>query len=468
MKPQEAFNSYNASRLSEPDLQNYFVKTDFYEKIVRDDNYCIISGIKGIGKTATFRALSEFDDKSDIVIKLHSDTYIVEVPIQNSRSSVFSYEFEYELTIEFLKAVVQETRLHNRIKPKYIKDAKKYVHSFFDDLKEVGGNITGISVLGCGLNISSGASKILTSLKGREEEVNARKLLKNIADSGIKMRIVIDDPEDIFVQGRTIDYSMIGGLCLAISRLNEYSVNIRGFLLIKTHIYDEVIGKTPDLDKYPNSHLRICWDKDSLKKVLKSRVQYFLESDLVKWEESLFTEESLTQLDEIYSLIFNNVRNGPREMLFWIHSALEYNHKLGIMKLDKRSLVDTIISVSNKSFSYFSSSYGEELHEIGKIISIVFSKDVELEYTPSEMSQLIREIKGTDKDFQNLENKEGWIQALVSSGYPELFLQVGCINLINQDGSQIYPYMCNYTLDDFRKSKKFRLTPMFKHYLATL
>jgi hypothetical protein len=463
MKLRNAFSTFTAVKSNEPNLINYFVHTNSIKKIKESKNICIVSGLKGIGKTATFRELTEFDRNSDIIIDISPDMYSLNLPSVDLRSVIYSNEFEFELAIELLQKFITRSELHIRIDPKLVKEAKSHVKTFIDDLKSLGGRIKGISVLGCGFDLSDPKTKILTGLKGRNNEFAALETLKKIANAGITMRIVIDDPEEVFLSSTTVIPEILGGLWLACARLNLLSEKLHCYILMKTHIFDLTRTNTADLDKYPNSYINICWEAEDLKNLIQNRIIDFTKCTISEWENQLFGKIHQREKEKIYNYLFSNLRNGPRELITWIYYAFEYLETTKEEHLNLESLKNTVSNLSSNSFNYFNSSNGEEFKEIGSLIKIIFENNSEKEFTKAEFTDRIRDLLFNNDDFQKLQKKHTWIQSTVSYSFAEIFFRVGALNII--DTNEIYPFMCKYNLDSFNKAKKIKLTPLFKYYL---
>lgn len=461
----DAFNSYSATNQHEPNLKEYFVETESIKKIKNSSTICVISGLKGIGKTATFRNLTEFDKATEIIVDISADKYALSLNGGDQRAITYSHEFEYEIAIEFLRKVIELKELHSRIKPAILKEARNCVSTFIDDLKDLGGRLNSISVLGCGLSLSDPKAKILTGLKGRENEVKAIETLKEICDRGVRMRLVIDDPEEVFFSGLNLDVQLLGGLWLAVANLNSLSKNFRAYLLLKTHIHDLIFNNTADLDKFPNSHTKICWTRESLEKLITQRLKYFHNIKKVEIKNQFWNKnESQEDIEKCYEFIFSNLRNGPRELITWLYSALEYNEEKKKNYLDFEALQSTIGTLSKNSFQFFNASNSEEFQDIGSFVQIIFEGIENDPISKRDLTLRIREIQQGSKDFQNLERKNLWIQTTSSKKFTEIMFRIGAINILLA-GKEIFPFMCEYTTDNLDKSEYVKLTPVFKYYL---
>ena len=459
-----AFQSYSATSRQEPNLKEYFVETASIQKIKSSRNICVISGLKGIGKTATFRNLTEFDTSTDLIVDISANEYSHPIVNTDQRAITFSHEFEYEIAIEFLQKLIKRKDLHKKINSDDLSAAKKYVKTFLDDLQALGGRINNISVLGCGFSLADSKNKILTGLNGRENELEAIEIVKRICDKGVRVRLVIDDPEEVFFSDRGLDVQLLGGLWLAIANLNLISENFQAYLLLKTHIHDLVLNNTADLDKFPNSHTKICWEDETLKELIQQRIIYFHNIAMSEVDKFLWGDKAKKkEIENCYNYIFSNLRNGPRELITWLYTALEYNEELGKSYLDLNGLQSTINSLSKKSFQFFNSSNSEEFQDIGSFIQIIFENFEDNELTKKELTDHIREIQQSNKDFQNLERKNLWIQTTSSKIFTEIMFRIGAINLVTN--KEIFPYMCDYNTDNLDLAKKVKLTPIFKYHL---
>ena len=91
------------------DLKDYFIRTRAIDELLRFESEKVIAvGLKGLGKTAAFRYFNEFETESDIIIGIDPEKYTLHLPNQNLHYATCRKQFEHDLVIEALKAVVRE------------------------------------------------------------------------------------------------------------------------------------------------------------------------------------------------------------------------------------------------------------------------------------------------------------------------------------------------------------------------
>lgn len=458
-----AFQSINASPINEPNLGHYYLTTPAIELARVSDNLsCILSGLKGTGKTAAYRGLKEFGTLPNIVQSISPEEYALNLPNTTLRASACSQEFEYEIAIQLLnQVIVQRKELNGELSSSLYKSAKSHITDFKKKLKNIGKKITGLNVLGCGFNLADPQRPVLSGLEGRQDELRAINTLIAICETGISMRLVIDDPENVFTASSELDKALLGGLWLAAARITRRSANLKVIVLMKTHVWDFVRTNTPDLDQYPDSDCRLSWSSELLKGLISKRLEHFFDIPLDKWEETLFGGTSNSNLvNQFFNILFQNIRNGPREMYRWLYLAAKRAENEGRKNITQSDLKSELRTLSYWAFNTFNTTHSEEFMDVGAVVRAIFKDDPDRERTPKALEEHIRQLILKDPEFQSLNNLK-WMQSLTSDTIPHVLFRSGVVALRVED-SMILPYMEDYTEDSWRDADTVSLVPLFR------
>ena len=282
-------------------------------------------------------------------------------------------------------------------------------------LKELAGRVGGISVLGCGFTLNNPQSSVLVGLEGDTRLSAARQVLKDICSHGIKVRIVVDDPEQVFSASKELDTHLVGGFCLAAMRLSSSIDNVKVVTLLKSHIYYPLLRQIDDLGKYPDHAGRLSWSRDELIKVVDRRLSWAQ----VKWTDAFKGQEA--QGRKLVTSMMSEIRNGPRDLLRWIYFALQHSQGVAIGK----SHVDGSRSrMAVDSLSELESSFASEYEGITSVLRIVFGADPHAKFSLRALRKHIADLQVTNPEMSSLMHL-GWMQQETSQTLPRVFLRVG-------------------------------------------
>lgn len=456
----KAFFSVDANSDHEKDLEEFFVVTEAIGRArSTKDHVCVLSGFKGIGKSATYRALTEFGPRPKTRQMLTPKRYRLYLPAMSLRSAACSHEFEYELAVELLRIFLESSeQLGSR---PLRREARGHVDSFLKNLKKWGGKFGGISILGCGFNLHKADQPILSGLVERTEENAAIETLKRICDAGVKMRLVIDDPEDIFTASSQLDKSLLGGLWLAAARLNQENTNLKVILLLKRHVFDLVLKATPDLDKCSESYGHLAWNSSQLIEFICSRLKYYCGATDANWRQMLFGKKVAVNTERaFFDYLLPNVRNGPREVSRWLYLAAVEAKAKKKRGVDLPTIKAVHQKVARDAYRTFNATFGEEYDGIGDVVRRVFRENPSRTYHHGELEDRIADLIQSDREYQALMRLD-WMQSQTSTSIPSLLFRSGAI-AIHLDGQLILPYMEGYTVENFEDADAVSLVPLFQ------
>ena len=463
MKLSEVFSSNSANSSLEKNLKEFFVDPPF---VLAASNLnprlpvSVFSGLKGTGKTAMFRALTEFYKLPNIVLKFSPKTNRININDSSLTQVTYSYIVEYEMIMEILNSVKESKQISTVLKKK----VNKHIKPFWAGLKQVLGKVLQVNILGCGVAIANQDNCDLVNLYSKVEENKAKDILKEVCDSGLSMRLVIDDPEDIFTSGSSIDPILLGGLWLATARMNDSFPNLRVIILMKTYVFDQIINKIKDLDNFPDSFKKISWNEDTLIELIYKRLVYFTGCNSQTWERILLGENfSRKNADDLYKYLISNIQNGPRDMIRWLYLAAKFAEKQGLDYICIDHLQSTFGKLCEVGLQRFSSVY-EKYQRINEVLKTIFVNNLLQQFTIEELEKHIERLVFENNKYRTLLDLD-WMQNYLPSELIELFFRLGVFIFI-KDGLKILPYMKEYSLDAFKNSDKIILAPIFSHSFA--
>ncbi len=320
-------------------LSNYITKTQAIDALGDFKSSAVIAvGLKGIGKSSAFRYLTEINKISnEVIIGINPDKFTLYLTNRDLNYTTYRKQFEHDITIEALRAIIErqdvlQTQVPG-IKP-LIDTARKAQKSYLDAVKQFLGRGVGVSVLGCGLSLGKGDSPVLVGLRPEKDVQSAYDTLSDICSRGVRVRIVVDDPEQVFSASRSLDEDLIGGFCLAAIRLSDAIPNLKIIGLLKTHIYQPVLRSVDDLTRYPEHMIRLHWSPDELLELLQRRMK----AERQKWTD-LFEGTEADGKKLIRSELKKITRNGPRDLLRTLDLAFQKSRtgKVGGPELWKRA-----------------------------------------------------------------------------------------------------------------------------------
>jgi hypothetical protein len=435
-------------------LSTYITRTKAIELLGDVGSRAVVAvGLKGIGKSSAYRYLTEFSRRGDeVIIGIDPDKYTVNLPNKDRSYTICRKQFEHDIVIEALRGIVaQEDKLKLNVPniKSLITQARREVTSYLDALKKFVKRGGGISVLGCGFSVGKSDEPVLIGLRENSEVQSALDTLCSICAAGLRIRIVVDDPEQVFSASRTLDTHLVGGFCLAAIRLSEAVSNLKIVALFKTHVYQPIMVDVDDLTRYPEHMVRLRWSADELIEVVQRR----LDAEKQKWSD-IFVG-SVSQGKALLTGELNNItRNGPRDLLHTLDIALQ-NSKVG--KIGKAEIDGSREKASQDSLDELTSAYSSLYRDLGSVAKAVFRTSARSRFTIKELRGHIQTLMVNDEDMKAL-SKLPWMQSRSSQTLPQLFFETGLLAL-DSGNVLTLPFDQEYTLDRFRGSKFVRLVP---------
>jgi hypothetical protein len=433
-------------------LADYYVVTPSVSNLAGFATGCGLAvGLKGVGKTAAYRHLSDFDRSTpDVTVGIDSDRYSLYLSDRNLKTDACRKQFKHDIILEALRAFsASPDSVKKKPDANLVKAAGKQVETYAALLKKAGARMQGfsISVLGCGFTLPTGASPVALGLRAEKDVDSALNTLKAICNSNVKIRIVIDDPENVFSATNKLDVPLVGGLCLAALELSQLIPNLKVIVLLKTHVYYPVLSRVDDLHDYPDHMARLSWDEESLVSAVDSR----LKSSGTKWADVFSGGEQAGR--SLVKAMSQNIRNGPRDLLRWIDLSLQ---SAAGNKISKDTIDKTRTKSSRHSLGELESAHADLYPEIGEVLKIVFRNKGDHKFTLSELKEHIKTLQN-DQEMRAAW-KIRWMQSVTASMLPDLLFKVGALALWM--GTQItLPFEEGYHSANFESCSHVSLVP---------
>ena len=433
-------------------LSTYITKTKAIQLLENFSSRAVAAvGLKGIGKSSAFRYLTEFSRRPDeVVVAIDPDRFSLHLPNRNLHYATCRKQFEHDIVIEALRAITthQPAFKASNIKA-LIGPAQQEVDSYLKALKAFFKRDIGFSVLGCGFNWGKADQPVLVGLRKDSEVQSAYVVLRSICSSGVRVRIVVDDPEQVFSASRTLDTHLVGGFCLAAIRLSDAIPNLKIVALFKTHVYQPMMIEVDDLTRYPEHMVRLRWTPDELTEVVQRR----LDAEKQKWPD-VFDGSATEGKSLIRSQLSRITRNGPRDLLHTLDVALQ---KSSTGKIGKAELSAARERASQDSLDELTSAYNSLYPQYGDVVRAVFHDSADQSFTLKKLREHIQTLLINDHNMKAL-SRVGWMQSRSSETLPGLFFETGVLAL--ELGTTLtLPYDEEYNLDQFRRAKAVRLVP---------
>ena len=433
-------------------LSTYITQTKAIELLEDVGSRAVVAvGLKGIGKSSAYRYLTEFSRHSDeVIIGIDPDKYTVNLPVKDRSYTICRKQFEHDIVIEALRGIVaHESKLNVPNIKSLVAQARREVGSYLEALRKFVKRGGGISVLGCGFSVGKSDEPVLIGMRESSEIQSALDTLRSICDAGLRIRIVVDDPEQVFSASRTLDTHLVGGFCLAAIRLSEAIANLKIVALCKTHVYQPIMVDVDDLTRYPEHMVRLRWSADELIDVVQRR----LDAEKQKWSD-IFVGSVSQGKALLMGELSNITRNGPRDLLHTLDIALQ-NSKSG--KIGKAEIDGSREKASQDSLDELTSAYSSLYRDLGSVVKAVFRTSATSRFAIRELREHIQTLLVNDEDMKAL-SKLPWMQSRSSQTLPQLFFESGLLAL-DSGNALTLPFDQEYTLDRFRKSKFVRLVP---------
>jgi hypothetical protein len=435
-------------------LSRYITDTEAIATLKDYESRAVVAvGIKGIGKSSAYRALTEFGKyESEVVVGIDPNKFTLHLAKKDLSYTTYRKQFEHDLVVEALQAIVDRASVLEANVPgikTLITTAQRQRQAYSEAVKKFFGRGGGISIAGFGFSIGKADSAVLVGLRPQEDVQAAQDTLRALCRKGVKVRVVVDDPEQVFSASASLDVNLVGGFCLAAITLSHDIQNLKIVTLMKPHVYQPVVKSVDDLTRYPYHMIRLRWTYDELMRLIQRR----LDAEGQKWSDVFEgTEASAKKMlrDELEKI----TRNGPRDLLRSLDAAFESSKD---DKVSKALLQTSRERAAQGSLDELTSAYNALYPDLGDVVSAIFRNAVEKSFTLEELRSHIQTLQVKDPDMKAV-SKMKWMQAQNTKTIPNLLLETGVI-AFRVANKTVLPFEEHYTLDRFKRADAVFLVP---------
>lgn len=296
--------------------KDYFVDTGVAQRLrQRLSGGAGLVGLKGTGKTTLFRALGEswLPDSGVITISISPSTSDLETSSEKTNCLQFEQSVRRGMAISILDRLNTENaksgHLDNNwwIQRSAILDPKSRIGSALRRFK-------GFSILGCGIQWNGERSGEVDFALTAQDDSNVLNLLRTATARGLRVRVVLDDPDRLFTRQGSLDSNLMAGYILGTQALANEVPGLIFINIIKGHVY-EAIRDVEEVASLPYDYFsHISWELEELVEMLSNRIQYagVAPDDVFDGDQEGLTDQLLGE-----------IRNGPRDLLRFIEIIMK-------------------------------------------------------------------------------------------------------------------------------------------------
>lgn len=449
-----AFRILDAPR--DPNLGDYFIVTPSIKSLGdRESTRVLAVGLRGIGKSAAFKYLVEYDRSATVTVGLDRHRHMAPLPLTDVNYRISEDQFYLDLIMEALRLIVENGNLPVPRPPApWVREAGALVRKYRKLVTNSGGTIRASSLIGSGFTVTEPNPRVLVVLEHKLDR--GEELLKEVCDDGLSLRIVVDDPEEVFSASKVLDVELVGGFCLAALRLSQLSQNLRVITLLKTNIYHELRSKIGDLTKYPDCITRLSWTHDALRELVERRVAWATQEPSGDLGD-LFQGGRITRVNALDEMI-QTVRNGPRDLLRWVYRGLVDATEHGRTKITQAGISSSRRDVAVASLDEMETAYGLKYEQIALVIRAIFRHRSRQRIPVGHFIELVDDLAVNDLSMRKLQRLP-WMQRTSSARLPLVLFEVGAIAFETHKRSY-QPYEPGYDLLNFERADNLYLAPL--------
>lgn len=255
--------------------------------------------------------------------------------------------------------------------------------------------------------------------------------------------------------------AMVGGFCLAVMRMNQLSPNLKIIVLLKSHVYGPITSEIEDISKYPQTVAYLSWEASSLTELVKNRLAWVTGETPDTSLRVLFAVKTEREARGLLDGISGQVRNGPRDLIYWIDRALARS-KSPDGRIGQSDLEHVRKEVGLRSFKELESAYHSRYPGIAEMLRIIFRD--RRTFTRRDLRKYIETLLTNNVDMKNLARSE-WMQNESSDTLPKRLFEIGALSF-RTGASLILPYMKDYTPDQFESATSVSLCPILEPVLG--
>lgn len=365
---QISFGEFLAEHESE-DLPEYYVDTTFNPSSLIKNDYNIVIGRKGTGKTATLyylKNLLEKDSRNHVCLikpinfEIDSLVKILQVPSEEyEKSYLVESAWKFLIYTEVAKSIYHRitskplyafTKAETEFKDFIDSNSDLFLKDFSERLEEELENISQSNIINGGQKFSDFKIKLAEIMHG-ETLAKIRNLLAELFNKDKKILVLIDNLDKSWKKDNKLNLQSewILGLLgvtgrivreLLSFRVKGQSKNIDFHLTIflRSDIFRYILGGAREPDKVEYTNLLKLGDKDILFRIIEQRFIKLSTTELLAdnlWEKYIVkTVEDIPVKDYIYYKLIPR----PRDIIYFFKSAHEYAVSRGHLVIEEEDV----------------------------------------------------------------------------------------------------------------------------------
>lgn len=473
----DIFHELNAKK--DPNLGKYIVETEPLKSLANLSSKKIIAiGKTGMGKSALYEYLTKYSNNCLITRGIDSPIYGISPDLSVFNYQVIRDQFIIEILIDLLNEVEKNKKALQAkgISKQTIEKTNRFLDKLFKFIKNILGKVEAGTAFGFGLTLRDPKASYLNALKDTGQIQEAGNILKELCQSGLSARVVIDDPEYVFSLTKDININIIAGLVHAAIEISKEHENIKVNVLLNRYFYDKLLHVFKHPDHYPWAYQSLHWTCDLLKTIIEERLDWAMDLEgkdrkVPKWKH-LFSYKNENELDKIFEYLSLRVRNGPRDLLLWLglayESALQESREISLRDIKGKEK-----AYSSDALIYYGATYYEHYPNLVNVIGSIFETDPSKIYSAREFSNHLQELlldnPQKPSDFSSLRENLTWLKSISIARLPALLFELGaiCFGESKDLTKMILPYSEQYTAENFNSAKYVTLVPAFQPALKT-
>jgi hypothetical protein len=432
----------------------YCVHTESLKSLATFENRGYIAvGLKGIGKSGAFRYLTEIDGAADLCRGINTSN--VDVHLTKTDLNCLKAATIFRRTIAFylLSQIIEEKRIGTKANQSHLQNAKVLVVGIKEKFKKFFGRGGSANVVfagfGGGFSIGAATKAEKDQFKPIVLDAEAERLLKGICDSGLKVRLVIDDPDRLFSAGAELDAQLIAGICMAAYELSKATPNLKVIVLLKSHAFG-AIRKIDEMNNMPADVVTtLHWQRKELRDVIAERARFSNVS-----LDSVFGEKEFCP-DNLDSPLYGLSRNGARDCLRRIELCLKASPR---KKVGSKEMEATLRSYATKCRDQMKGVYDGQYPGIFELVEALFSANPDKVFSTKELQNLHQHLILNNEELTEL-FKERWARQWPT--FKAALIESGSIAFMHEDDI-ILPYEEKYYSDEADTMFNYALVPAFR------
>jgi hypothetical protein len=456
-------------------LHNCFLETDLIKKILSFKiTKNIVVGKKGSGKSAIFR-IGFCNRKKIPTARISPETHSIEVERTDLNYKQYSDLFEYELKLECLKSVIDDSEFANKIQTAEYDEIKYFIGEYLKKIKKILKGIESFSIFGLSLSIKKSEQR-LVEIVSKDDFKKINSLFEIVKKYKQRCLLMIDDPELVFVTDRKLYPELLGGLLSATINVNSLqSGYVKVIVFLKYHIYKQLRTEFEDIDQFRLNFMHLKWDREDLNTLFSLRIQEAIKIQSLSkigtnpWY-NLFGYEDEEKAIEVSKYIIDRIICGPRDLIFFATSILESLEKYR----NDEALIMTEKDYSNSQLEEIKLEFDNRGYKgIVEVIEHIFSGNIPKSGVFSKENNfedfLSKRYKSQALKSLRVQEQYIWLEALTIMKLAKLLFEINLVGYwCKKEKRFILPFEILSELRGFRGANKKRINPAFLSALKNI